>query len=238
MSPHGPFDAPDDGGWTGAAPAEALRRRTNTPGTQLDIRVLAVDADHVAGVDLASGAMVRAWTPAPHTRRLAHRGGEGRLQPYDVVSGTLAPDHDQVPDPAEPEAVALAGPPERVGRLKGRRAERYLRPLVHPGGQPLLGIHGPTVPFWERRADHPSIALVEPETRALVYQRGDRLTCRFRWRDRPVDMPFLDPWVTDMMQRTGCGRVASRWGERLVVALTPPIDGRCHKVVATLLKRA
>jgi hypothetical protein len=41
-----------------------------------------------------------------------------------------------------------------------------------------------------------------------------------------------------MMQRTGCGRVASRWGERLVVALTPPIDGRCHKVVATLLKRA
>jgi hypothetical protein len=26
-------------------------------------------------------------------------------------------------------------------------------------------------------------------------------------------------------------------GERLVVALTPPIDGRCHKVVAAVLPR-
>jgi hypothetical protein len=199
--------------------------------------VLAVDADHLAGVDLASGAMVRAWTPTPHTRRLAQRGREGGLVPYDVVSGTLAAADEQVPDPAEPEAVVLAGPPEPVGRLKGRKAERYLRPLVHPTGQPLLGIHGPTVPFWERRADHPSIALVEPEGLAAVHWRGNRLACRFRWRERAVEMPFLDPWVTEMMQRTGCFRVTSRWGERLVVALTPPIDGHCHKVVTTLLKR-
>jgi hypothetical protein len=214
---------------------EALRRRTDTPGTQLDILVLAVDADHIAGVDLASGAMVRAWSPP--ARRLAPRGSEGRLTPYDVVRGTLAPDVDQVPDPSQPEAVLLASAPEQVGRLRRRRAERLLRPLVHPAGQPLLGSHGPTVPFWERTPDHPSIALVEPETQALIYARPERLTCRFRWRDRFVDLPFLDPWVGDMMVRTGCWRLTSRWGERLVVALTPPIDGHCHKVVTTLLRR-
>jgi hypothetical protein len=43
--------------------------------------------------------------------------------------------------------------------------------------------------------------------------------------------------VTDLMQRRGCYRLASHWGERLVVALTPPIGGHCHKVVTTLLKR-
>jgi hypothetical protein len=234
ISPYGSFDASGDGGWSNASASsttEALRRRTDTPGTQLDLLVLAVDADHIAGVDLASGAMVRAWSPP--SRRLAPRA----LEPYDVVRGTLAPDVDQVPDPTQPEAVVLASAPEQVGRLRRRRAERLLRPLVHPVGQPLLGSHGPTVPFWERRPDHPSIALVEPETQALIYARPERLTCRFRWRDRFVDLPFLDPWVAETMARTGCWRLTSRWGERLVVALTPPIDGHCHKVVATLLRR-
>jgi hypothetical protein len=242
ISPYGSYDGPSFGGGSASARAssaigEALPRRADTPGAQLDILLLAADADQIAGVDLASGAMVRAWTPSSPTRRVAPRGGEGRLQPYDVVSGLLAPDDDWVPDPSQPEAVVLASVPERVGRLTGRRAERYLKPLVHPGGQPLLGSHGPTVPFWERRADHPSIALVVPETQAVVYRRGDRLACRFRWRDRPIDMPCLDPWVTEMMQRSGRARVSSRWGERLVVALTPPIDGHCHKVVATVLRR-
>jgi hypothetical protein len=190
--------------------------------------VLAIEPDHVAGVDLASGAMVRAWTPEPI---------QEDLKPYDVVAGTLDADRDRLPDPAQPEAVVLAEGPERVGRMTGRRAERYLRPLVHPAGQPLLGTHGPAVPFWERRADHPSIALVEPEGSAVVHVRGSGLACWFRWRGRPVELPFVDPWVTATMEHTGRRVLGARRDDRLVVALTPPIDGRCHKVVATLLRR-
>jgi hypothetical protein len=155
-----------------------------------------------------------------------------------VVVATLDTAHpDLVPDPSQPEAVVLAGAPELVGRLAGRRVERYLRRLVHPPGQPLLGVHGPAVPFWERTADHPSIAIVEPEGQVVMTRRGSWLRCLFGWRGVRVEMPFLDRRVDAALARTGRITTGSARGDRLVVALTPPIDGHCHKVVAGLLPR-
>jgi hypothetical protein len=208
--------------------APALPRRTDAPGTELQLLVLAVDLDHLGAVDLASGALVRAW---------ARGRFDPRLRPYDVVAVTLGVVGDEVPDPAEPEAVVLADGPEPIGRLGGRRVERYLRPLVHPPDQPLLGCHAPTVPFWERTADHPSIAVVEPERPAIVARRGDGLACWFGWRGTVVHFPFMDRRVSQMMGRDGLPRLAAPRGQRLVVALTPPISGHCHKVVAGLLPR-
>ncbi len=75
----------------------------------------------------------------------------------------------------------LSGPPEPVRRLAGRRVQRMLRPLVHPGGQPLLGVSSSAVPFWERRPDHPSIAVVEPEGPISFWRDGPYLACRFEW---------------------------------------------------------
>ncbi len=74
-----------------------LPRVEVAPGASLELLVLSADGNHCAGVDLASGTLVRAW--------MADTSGP-RLRPYDVVGVTLADDLDDVPDPHQPEAVA------------------------------------------------------------------------------------------------------------------------------------
>jgi hypothetical protein len=208
--------------------AEALPRRTDIPGATLELLVLAADVDHCAGVDLASGALVRAWSPAPI---------DVILRPYDIIRATLDDTTDLLPDPSQPEAVPLIEPPESVGRMTGRRAERYLRALVHPTGQPLLALHGPAVPFWQRTAAYPSIAVVEPEGPAVIRLRDAALSCLFRWRGVPVELPCVDRRLARALVAARRTRVDSGRGERLLVALAPPVDGHCHKVVAALLPR-
>ncbi len=198
------------------------------PGAELQLLVLAADGGQCAGVELGTGALVRAWSMVP-----AHEP----LHPYDVVSVTLAEDTDAVPDPAEPEALVLADSPEPIGRITGRRAERMLRRLLHPPGQPLLGFHAPAVPFWERQPDRPSIGLVEPEGPILLCRDVGYLACRFVWQGAPRELACLDRRLAAEMDRAGITRLAGRKGDRLVVALTPPIDGHCHKVVEAVLRR-
>ncbi len=211
-----------------APEAEALPRRSNIPGTTLELLVLAADVAHCAGIDLVSGAIVRAWTPAPIAVD---------LRPYDVIGCTLDDTIDLLPDPTEPEAVPLAEAPERIGRITGRRAERYLRAVLHPPGQPLLAIHGPAIPFWQRTADYPTIAVVEPEGPAVIRRRDGALVCLFRWRGLPVELPCVDRRLAGALAASGRTRIDSGKGERLLVELAPPVDGHCHKVVAGLLPR-
>ncbi|HSS09937.1 MAG TPA: hypothetical protein VLL25_08640, partial [Acidimicrobiales bacterium] len=104
-------------------------------------------------------------------------------------------------------------------------------------GRPLLGFHGPAVPFWERSRDHPSVALIEPEGPALVVRRGPSVWCRLRWRGRVVQLPCLDRRVGRALADSGRTWVEMGRTDRLVVALTPPMDGHCHKVVAGVLPR-
>jgi hypothetical protein len=40
------------------------------------------------------------------------------------------------------------------------------------------------------------------------------------------------------MDRGGRTRATGSKGDRLVVALTPPVDGHCHKVVEAILPRS
>lgn len=197
-------------------------------GATLELMVLAADRHYSAGVDLASGALVRTWSAAPP---------EERLRPYDVVTVVVGEDAESVPDPAEPEAFALAEAPEKVGHLRGRRPERLLRQLLHPKGQPLLGIGSNVVPFWERRGDHPSIAVVEPEGPVTLWRDGQYLACRFLWLDHERELPCLDRDLALEMDYSNRPWMASPRRSRLVVALTPPIDGRCHKVVEAVLPR-
>lgn len=198
------------------------------PGATLELMALAADGRQCAGVDLASGALVRAWSSSETVEP---------IHPYDVVEVLVEGPDDTVPDPAQPEAFAVTAPPVVVGHLRGRRAERLLRPLLHPTGQPLLGIGATVVPFWERCSDHPSIALVEPEGAATLWRDGPYLACRFRWLDHERELPCLDRRVALQMDQAGQAWVAAPRRSRLVVALTPPIDGRCHKVVEAVLPR-
>jgi hypothetical protein len=205
-----------------------LPRVAVAAGATLELLVLSAEGNHCAGVDLASGALVRAWSPEP---------SDQRLRPYDVVSVTLDENGDGVPDPHEPEAVVLIGPPDPLRRVSGRRVERLLRRLLHPRGQPLLGITSPAVPFWERRSDHPSIAVVEPEGQISLWRDGPYLACRFGWLGHERELPCLDRHAAAVMDRSGRTRMTANKDDRLLIALTPPIDGRCHKVVEAVLPR-
>lgn len=204
------------------------RRLHDAPGTTLHLLVVATGPTHCAGIDLQSGTLVRAWAPVPLDQRLS---------PYDVVRATIAADDELVPDPAEPEAVALAGAPELAGRLTGRPAQRLLKPLLHPGNVALLGFHGPTVPFWERRPDHPSVAVADPKARVVVTVEQGDLWCHFQWTGKPLVLLCLDPRLRAALHRGRRSVASMRPGTLMVVALTPPVDGHCHKVVEALLPR-
>jgi hypothetical protein len=112
-----------------------------------------------------------------------------------------------------------------------------LRRLLHPQGQPLLGESSSVVPFWERRPDRPSIAVVEPEGPISLWREGPYLACLFGWLGHERELPCVDTYVAALMDRAHRRHLVADRGDRLLVALTPPIDGRCHKVVEAVLPR-
>jgi hypothetical protein len=179
--------------------------------------VLVPSPSECIGIDLSSGALVRAVVPA----------GSG-LMPYDVASAPMA--EAGFPDElAPPETIELATPAKRVGRLTGRRAERYLRPLLHPRRTPLLGFSGPAVPYWSLCRDRPTVSIVEPRVGPDVWLSERGLRCRFAWHGHVHDLPLdARPRSTSRLQAGGL---------RLVVALGPPRDGYCYKSVAGILPR-
>jgi|SRR5579875_67314 len=203
-----------------------LRRLHDAPGTRLCLMVLSTGAHHCVGVDLASGALVRAWSFSEVDQRLA---------PYDLVWVTVGGGPESVPDPTEPDAIVTEGAPARAGQLSGRRATRLMRPLLHPERMPLLGFHGPTVPLWERKPDHPSVALVQPSGLVAVTIEAGGMWCHFVWDSRPQVLVCADPRLAAWMQRTGRTKATLREGTYLVVALEPPVEGLCHKVVEAVV---
>src|SRR5947208_15106516 len=116
--------------------AGTQRRRRSEPGTDLQLLVLAATADGCIAVDTESGALVRASYALPE-------GIELELQPacFDLVTAAIAPRDDPDLEPTLPEAVELAGPPHRIGRVSRRKYERLQRTMVHPQRQQLTGIH-------------------------------------------------------------------------------------------------
>jgi hypothetical protein len=209
-------------------PQRALTMRHDNPGTALCLMVVATGTRHCIGVDLASGALVRAWS---------NDDVDARLQPYDLVEVVVAGDEDLLPDPAQPEAISVIGPPRPYGVLTGRPAQRLLRPLLHPENTPLLGSYGPAVPFWERSPDHPSVALAAPEGPLVVTVEGGSLWCHFRWDGRPQVLACSDPRLAASLYRARRAMVSLRPGTHLVVALQPPLEGQCHKVIEALVPK-
>ena len=202
--------------------------RHDQPGTVLRLMVVATGERHCIGVDLASGALVRAWASAPV---------DPRLQPYDLVEVVVAHDPDLVPDPAQPEAVVIAGRPRPTGRLTGRPAQRLIRPLLHPENARCWactappcrsGSAAPTILRWpwpNRQA--PLVVTAEPEG----------LWCHFPWDGRPQVLACSDPRLAASLYRARTTMTQVRAGTRVVVALQPPVDGYCHKVVEALVPR-
>lgn len=147
-------------------------------------------------------------------------GPTARLAPLVVAQARVAGDQGDA-DPVRPEEVTLDAAPVEVGRSTRRRAEKWLRPLLHPSGEHLLGFAGPAAPYWTLTGTRPSLAVVAPQEPPVV---GDG-RCRFRWRDLSHVLPVLPQALDTCPSRP----------RRLVVALSAPRAGHCYKVVAALL---
>lgn len=201
--------------------------------------VLACGRDDVIAVAFDSGALVRLRVEWDDDR-------PPDLSPFDVVDAVLAADLEQ-DDLAQPEAVTVEGIPATVGSLRGRRARRLLRRLVAPSAGHLLGFPGTSWPYWEFRGMRPSVALVVPTRGPLLFRRraDDSVWARFGW-------PRSDNWLQVEDRRA----IAALWAGRrdrlsgkqlatalgfrphyLLVVLSRPRQGYCHKVVAAFLPR-
>jgi hypothetical protein len=213
--------------------ATVLRQRVAEAGAQLEFLVLASDPRGCIGVDLASGAFVRAHHPVDERRF---------LKPFAVACGQLAP--ADMDDAAEPERAELIGPPRPTARIHPRQAERWLRPLLHPPRLPLLGLAGNAIPYWTLQGDRPSVALIEPN-QVGVARSGAGYVCRFVWLDTFHELFLRDRRLTNALTRRQIERCGGRGlhamlghaPDRLLVALTPPVQGYCYKAVMAVLPR-
>ena len=193
------------------AMAVTVAGHTSLAGAEVQLLVLGGGRRWCAAIHLGTGALVSARWSEPSDPPLA---------PFTLARGLMAPDQGGA-DPIRPEDVALAVPPEPVGRTSRRRAERWLRPVLHPDREHLLGFPGPAVPYWTLSGARPSLAVVAP----LGEVRVARGQCRFRWRNVEHALPVLPQALDTVPHRP----------RRLVVTLSPPRDGHCYKLVAALL---
>jgi hypothetical protein len=208
-------------------------RRTSVAGDELRLLVLASSPTGCDGIDLASGALVRAIYP---------ERARTPFRPYDIVSAALLGE-DELETPYAPEQVQLASVPEVEGQLTGRRAERYLRLAHQPRNGHLLGFPGPAVPFWTLEGDRPSMAVVEPAAGPAVVRTARDLRCRFVWRGLDHELPLVDRGVAAKLDAAGgtrftgdsLTRLLGARPTRVLIALTPPMGGYCYKAVAALL---
>ncbi len=210
----------------------ALPYRVAVAGAQLRMLVLAADDGGCVGVDMESGAFVRATFP----------GGVDGLAPFDVAVGEITDPSEPV-DHSRPESVALAAGPRRIGSVSPRRAERWLEPLQHPRRGALLGFPGRAVPYWTLAGDRPSLTLVELAAGPQVRRTSFGYECRFAWQGGRHQLPLLDQQSLTRLDEVGWPRYSARDLQhllgyrvrRLLVVLTPPSRGYCYKVVASLL---
>jgi len=164
------------------------------------------------------------------------------LEAFDVTTAPIGEPLDP-PDTVRPEAVALAGVPERIGTLPVRRAERYLQALRHPAQGPLLGFAGVSVPYWTIVGDRPSLTIVEPSEGPLVLAGPVGYDCRFGWQGTVHQLPLGDRRLAEELYRLRRRRSSPREltrilgfrPARLLVVVAGPTDGHCTKQVAALL---
>ncbi len=210
-----------------------LRQRTLVPHAELDLLVLTASRRTCVGVDLASGTLLRTHQPV---------AGE-QLERFDVVHGWVSESQQDRPD--QPESIDLAASLTVTGQMLPRRAERFLRPILHPNNQPILGAQGPSVPCWTLDGNRPSVAVVLPQSDISVTVSHKGVTAHFVWNQHWVEAPLEDPavlarldWLPDspLSGRKLAEAIGFRPG-KLVMALSRPRHGHCYRVVAGLLPR-
>lgn len=206
------------------------------PGTGLELMVLDAGWGECAGIDLDTGAFLRGhW--AGHTEPPS-------LRPYGGARAVVAED-DAPADPSRPEAVAFTGPPEARGRISHRKARSLVDALMAPTRIPLLGFLGPSIRFWQMSGTHPSLSLVRPTQGPQLLVEQDTVKARFEWDGLEHVLMVSHEWVRSAALAAGTPRLSGEvlagvlgyHPRYLLIALTRPQDGYCHKAVAALLPK-
>jgi hypothetical protein len=208
-------------------------------GSSLTLLVLACNEEDTAGIDLASGALLRARVPWP-------AGHRPDLAPFDVVEAVLA-DEPERDDLAQPEAVSARGLPRHLGTLHGRRVRQLLHPLAAPIEEHVLGFPGTSAPYWEFRGFRPSLALLVPTKGPVLFRRaGDRsVWIRFGWGRSDNWLPVedlgairaLDAARRDRLQGKDLASALGFKPHYLVASVSRPRDGHCYKTIRALVAR-
>ena len=218
---------------TGLVRSDIVVGTRRTSRSTIEMLVLAAEPHACVSVDVASGAFVRARYPD---------GTFARLAPLDLATAEVAePRHAarrHPPGAGRPRGRAAAG---RAPRAR-RRAERLLRPPPPPARPPAPGLRRrPPVRFWTLTGDRPSVAHrraraaaraygLRPTATTVISNGAACATCC------PSPTAAPPPPSIAGAPRTSRRPRASR-PRRLLVALSPPVNGYCYKVVAGLLPR-
>lgn len=162
----------------------------------------------------------------------AAAGPAPRLAPFDVAAAVRSSSGEDY-DPARPDTVQVEKPAVPMARMRRRLAERYLRPLLLSERSQLLGFAGSSVPYWTMAGDRPTLCLVQPPGGVRV--TPDR-TVAFHWRGWRHELPLADaPRCARSLAGTALADAVGFVPRRVVVALTPPRAGLCHKFAPALL---
>ncbi|HVC26288.1 MAG TPA: hypothetical protein VND23_11065 [Acidimicrobiales bacterium] len=214
------------------------------PGAIVSCAVLSTGPEEWAGVDLESGAFVRARVPGDG---VPGDGVPGEWALWDVARFEIGAD-EEPPDPARPEAVTLAGQPSAVGRLRRAAARRLLAQLAAPDGSrtPLLGTRGPSTAYVDLDISTPSIELVATDARVLscFAREGGEPSCAFSWGGTTLTLPLLDARARAALRSSpvplaGAALAAATGGtpRYLLVGLTAVRRGHAPKAVLSIVAK-
>lgn len=191
-----------------------------------DLLILAPGHRSLMAVDLVSGALVRAHSPVDLP---------GDWLPFDVVGSTVLLG-TQPADPAAPESIEMLDEPDHLGHMDWWSAEPLLRPLLHPRGSAILGFTGASALYWSLEGTRPTIGILDTQPHLVAGPHG--LACRFLWHGLVHELPITDRRLPPWQPALGRQELADYLGHparRILVALTPPHEGHCYKVVAGIL---
>ncbi len=110
---------------------------------------------------------------------------------------------------------------------------------------PLLGFLGPSIRFWQMSGTHPSLSLVRPTLGPQLLIQGNVVRARFEWDGLEHNLVVTHKRTRSIALASGAPRlsgdalatVLGYHPRYLLIALTKPHDGYCHKALGAVLPK-
>lgn len=223
-----------------------------TPGNLLEVAVLGVDRRELFGVDLASGAFVR----APVIRSgLSPAAGEEDLDQEEILNARIgavvrivAGEGEPI-DAGRPEVVWPGAPVELDHALRNQPLRRLLRAVATPERPRglILGSRAPSLSYADLDPTSPSMMLVKivPSGASLIAGHGREPRLTLRWAGLEQSLPIHDQRATTAARahegrplgRDAMTRALGFKPGFALIAFAPVEKGYVRKVVISLLRR-